>query len=212
MSKVLHLPEEGTPVDGFHFSEESGLYLPNQPIVPPKDYVPPKIEAPAVQSVPYSCFCPSVNVFFEKLTPEARTPTRGTDGSYGSDLYACIGYDYVLNKPCGKTIKKGWAREIDIGIKIAPPWGCGFVFVARSNQEIKHRLRLLGGVIDWDFGGRISIFLANEGDSDYTVLHHDRVAQVLIFPVYLGNWVECAQGTLPTYPTRGEGGIGSTGR
>lgn len=208
MSKAFHLPEEGAPIpDGFHWAEEHGLILPNDVCIPPPNYVPP------FPSVPYAQGnFPTVNVFFAKEDAEAKTPTRGTEGSYGSDLYACLGYDHVLDIPGNKIIKKGWVREIPIGIRIAVPWGCGFKFEARSSQEIKHRFRLLGGVIDWDFGGRISVFLANEGDSDYTVHHHDRVAQVIAFPVFLQNWIECPMEALPTYSSRGENGIGSTGK
>ena len=225
MSKVFHLPKDGISYDNYYLSEKSGIYLPRQPIVPPAEAMnaapsktdaandePPKNEASTAPSFWGSLFCPSVKIPFEKLDPEAKTPTRGTEGSYGSDLYACLGYEPVLGTPGSTIIKKGWVKEIEIGIKVAPPWGCGFMFIARSSQEIKDQLRLLGGAIDWDFGGKLTVFLMNQGNSDVTIHHHDRVAQVIIFPVFIGDWVEYEPGSLPTYPSRGDRGIGSTGR
>ena len=65
------------------------------------------------------------------------------------------------------------------------------------------------GVIDSDYRGQIMVALHNHGQEDQIVQPGERVAQLLITPVFTPGFVEVEEldDTL-----RGTGGFGSTGR
>ena len=88
----------------------------------------------------------------KKVRENAKIPTRGTVGSAGLDLYACI------DEPI--TLKKGDTAVIPTGIAIGldDPHYAAFVY-ARSGLAIKHGIGLLNsvGVIDSDYRGEICV-------------------------------------------------------
>ncbi|XP_078524819.1 uncharacterized protein LOC144797890 [Lissotriton helveticus] len=95
--------------------------------------------------------------------------------------------------------------ETGIGVQI-PAENFGLI-APRSGLALKG-IQVLGGVIDSDYQGEIKVILLNSGDSDLTVRRADRVAQLVIMPVFSGT---IQKGTAPTLLTvRGEKGFGST--
>ena len=95
--------------------------------------------------------------------------------------------------------------ETGIGVQI-PPEHFGLI-APRSGLALKG-IQILGGVIDADYQGEIKVILLNSGDADLIVQPGDRVAQILIMPVYGGT---VRKGTAPALLTvRGKGGFGST--
>ena len=137
------------------------------------------------------------------LRPGAKLPTYGTEFSAGADLYACLEEDVV--------IAPGQTRKIPTGIAMELPVGCAGLIYARSSMGTKKGLAPANkvGVVDSDYRGEFLVFLHNHGTEAQTVAHGDRIAQLLVTPVFTPGFIE-AEAISET--VRGAGGFGSTGR
>jgi dUTP pyrophosphatase len=140
----------------------------------------------------------------KRLNPKAKLPTRGTPGSAGMDLYACI--------EGSVTIAPGGLRIIPTGIAIALPDKDHAAFLyARSGLGVKHGICLSNGVgvIDSDYRGEVCAGLCNVSDKPYTVEPFERIAQMVIAPVVIPEIIETDE---LDDTERGGSGFGSTGR
>ncbi|MEE0957232.1 MAG: dUTP diphosphatase [Ruminococcus sp.] len=140
----------------------------------------------------------------KKLDPNARIPQFATSGSAGMDLYACIEQSI--------TLAPGQLRLIPTGIAIElPDNGCAAFLYARSGLGVKHGICLSNGVgvIDSDYRGEICVGLCNVSDKPYVIEPFERVAQMVIAPVFVPTVKEVAE---LGETDRGAGGFGSTGR
>lgn len=139
----------------------------------------------------------------KKLHPKAVIPTYGSQEAAGADLYACLDESVVI--PAGKTV------FVATGLALEVPKGCAGLIYARSSMGAKRGLAPANkvGVIDSDYRGQIMVALHNHGQEDQIVQPGERVAQLLITPVFTPGFVEVEEldDTL-----RGTGGFGSTGR
>ncbi len=139
----------------------------------------------------------------KKVRENAKLPTRGTSGSAGLDLYACL--DAPLTLAGGETalIPTGIAIGLD-DIHYA-----AFIH-SRSGLAIKHGIGLLNsvGVIDSDYRGEICVGVINQIAEPYTIQPFERIAQMVIKPVEMPEIVECDD---LDETDRGAGGFGSTG-
>ncbi len=140
----------------------------------------------------------------KKLKTNAKIPTRGTGGSAGLDLCACIDESITLN--CGDT------ALIPTGIAIALPsseYGA-FIF-PRSGIAVKHGIGLLNsvGVVDSDYRGEIMVGVINQKRESYTIESGERIAQMVIMPVSMMPVEETEE---LDNTDRGQGGFGSTGK
>ena len=139
----------------------------------------------------------------KKLRDGAQLPTYGTEFSAGADLYAC------LEEPV--TILPGETKKIPTGIAMELPVGTAGLIYTRSSLGTKRGLAPANkvGVIDSDYRGEFLIFLHNHGAEPQTITHGERVAQLLVTPVFTPGFVEAD--TLSD-TARGTGGFGSTGK
>ena len=139
----------------------------------------------------------------KKLRAGAQLPTYGTEFSAGADLYACLEADV--------TIAPGETKKIPTGIAMELPVGTAGLIYARSSLGTKKGLAPANkvGVVDSDYRGEFLIFLHNHGAEPQTIAHGDRVAQLVVTPVFTPGFVE--SDTLSD-TLRGDGGFGSTGR
>ena len=139
----------------------------------------------------------------KKLRPGAHLPTYGTAFSAGADLYAC------LEEPV--TIAPGETKKIPTGLAMEIPIGCAGLIYARSSLGTKQGLAPANkvGVVDSDYRGEFMVFLHNHGSQIQTVSHGDRVAQLLVTPVFTPGFEEADE---LTDTARGAGGFGSTGK
>lgn len=137
------------------------------------------------------------------LRPGAKLPTYGTEFSAGADLYACLEEDVV--------IFPGETKKIPTGIAMELPVGCAGLIYARSSMGTKKGLAPANkvGVVDSDYRGEFLVFLHNHGAESQTITHGDRIAQLLVTPVFTPGFLE-AEALSDT--RRGDGGFGSTGR
>ncbi len=140
----------------------------------------------------------------KKLKNNAKLPTRGTAGSAGLDLYACIKKSVTISPGELKLITTGIAIEL-------PDSSCAAFIYARSGLGVKHGICLSNGVgvIDSDYRGELCVGLCNVSDKPYTVMPDERIAQLVISPVIIPELVE-ADALDET--ERGTGGFGSTGK
>ena len=139
----------------------------------------------------------------KKLRAGAHLPTYGTEFSAGADLYAC------LEEPV--TILPGETKKIPTGIAMELPVGTAGLIYARSSLGTKKGLAPANkvGVVDSDYRGEFLIFLHNHSAEPQIIAHGDRVAQLVVTPVFTPGFVE--SDTLSD-TLRGDGGFGSTGR
>ena len=139
----------------------------------------------------------------KKLHPSAVIPTYGSAYAAGADLYACLEENVTV--PAGKTV------FIPTGLAMEVPAGCAGLIYARSSMGSKRGLAPANkvGVIDSDYRGQVMVALHNHGREDQTVAPGERIAQLVITPVFTPGFreVEELSDTL-----RGTGGFGSTGR
>ena len=137
------------------------------------------------------------------LRPGAQMPTYGSEAAAGADLYACLEAPVVISP--GETVK------IPTGVAMEIPGGYAGLVFARSSMGVKRDLAPANkvGVIDSDYRGEIMVMLHNHGKEHREVLPGERVAQLVIMPVFTPGFcrVEELSDTL-----RGAGGFGSTGR
>lgn len=142
------------------------------------------------------------NVNIKKLKPNAIIPTYGTEYAAGADLYACL--DEAV------TIKPGETKFIETGLALEIPAGFAGLVFARSGLSCKQGLAPANkvGVIDADYRGEIMVALHNHSKELRTVNSGDRIAQLVITPFLMANFIETNE--LNT-TVRGEGGFGSTG-
>lgn len=139
----------------------------------------------------------------KKLKPNAILPTYGSAGAAGADLYACL--EAPVEIAPGKTafIPTGLAMEI--------PAGYAGLAYARSGLACKQDLAPANkvGVIDSDYRGEFMIALHNHGREVRVIDHGERIAQLVITPVFTPGFTEVSE---LSDTKRGAGGFGSTGK
>jgi dUTP pyrophosphatase len=146
-----------------------------------------------------------MEIKIKKINPEAKTPTLGTLGSAGYDLYSVEDVDmsayYMEDK--AHLLKTGLSMSI-------PDNYVGLIF-PRSSLHKKHlTLANCVGVVDSDYRGEIKIPLkcTDNMDTNQFVIKGDRVAQIVFVrhEKVVFNEVDELDITL-----RNTGGFGSSG-
>lgn len=148
----------------------------------------------------------SLSIDYKILNPliKEHLPSYGSAGSAGLDLRACIEKELIINPGETQLIPSG------ISIYIKNP-GYAALILPRSGLGHKHGIVLgnLVGLIDSDYQGELLISCWNRGDKEFIINPLERIAQLVLVPVYqasfnLVNDFESSE--------RGEGGFGSTGK
>ena len=139
----------------------------------------------------------------KKLNENAILPTYGSVEAAGADLYACLEEAVTVEPHETKLIPTGLAMEI--------PSGCAGLIYARSSMGSKRGLAPANkvGVIDSDYRGQVMVALHNHSQEDQVVNPGERVAQLIITPVFTPGFREVDD---LSETDRGSGGFGSTGR
>lgn len=142
-------------------------------------------------------------VAVKKLREGAILPSFGSEWAAGADLYACLEQDV--------TIAPGETAFVPTGLAMELPKGYAGLIYARSGMACKRGLAPANkvGVIDSDYRGEFIVALHNHGAVPQTVSNGERIAQLVITPVLIPEYVE-AESLSET--SRGSGGFGSTGR
>lgn len=139
----------------------------------------------------------------KRMKENAIMPTYGSAEAAGADLYAC------LSEPV--TIQPGESVFIPTGLAMELPRGYAGLIYARSGLACKRGLAPANkvGVVDSDYRGEFMIVLHNHGNVMQTIEHGERIAQLVITPVFTPGFTEVAE---LTDTQRSGGGFGSTGK
>ena len=139
----------------------------------------------------------------KKLREMASLPTYGSSEAAGADLYACLDEDIVIQPGASAFVPTGLAMEIPKGF-------AGLIYV-RSGLACKRGLAPANkvGVIDSDYRGEFIVVLHNHGSQEQVITHGERIAQLVITPVFTPGFTEVKE---LTDTQRAGGGFGSTGR
>ena len=142
-------------------------------------------------------------VAVKKLREGAILPTFGSAQAAGADLYACLEQDV--------TIAPGETAFIPTGLAMELPRGYAGLIYARSGLACKRGLAPANkvGVVDSDYRGEFIVALHNHGAQPQTIAHGERIAQLVITPVLIPEYVEVER---LSETDRGAGGFGSTGK
>ena len=134
-----------------------------------------------------------------KLTPRAYPPEKMTEGS--------AGYDLKSPKTGAILPQRKLTLQTDLSLEI--PKGYVGKIYPRSGLADQYCITTLGGIIDSDYRGNVSIILMNLHKVNTFIIQRGmRVAQLLIEPVVQPTLKEI---TVLTATPRGTGGLGSTG-
>ena len=130
-------------------------------------------------------------------------PSYATEGSAGVDLKANID-DPITLAPLQRVV-------VPTGLRIALPKGTEAQVRPRSGLAAKHGITVLNtpGTIDADYRGEVGAILINLSDKDFVINPGERIAQMVLARYERFEWEEVEQ---LDSTSRGEGGLGSTGR
>ena len=144
-----------------------------------------------------------VSVEFVRLDSRAVSPERMTAGAAGFDLRAC------LDGPI--DLAAGHRTLVPTGLALAIPSGFEGQIRPRSGLAFKQGLTVINapGTIDSDYRGAVGILMVNLGQTVCRIEHGDRIAQLVIAPVTVVDFLERSE--IPA-TDRGEGGFGHTGQ
>ena len=142
-------------------------------------------------------------VRIKKLRQEAVIPSYATEFSAGADLCAAVSEPF--------TVKPHETAKVPTGLSFEIPEGLAGLVFARSGLASKRGLAPANkvGVIDSDYRGEILVALHNHGTVSQTIEPGERIAQLVILPVFAAEYAEADE---LSDTARGSGGFGSTGR
>lgn len=134
----------------------------------------------------------------KKLKPDAKLPKYALPGDAGMDVYAM---EEITLAPGGHArFWHGFALEFPEG----------YVALVMDKGSIsKAGLHTMGGVFDAGYRGEYNSHLVNLSAEPYTFKAGDKVAQIVVMPIAVGELEEVD--TL-SETVRGEGRFGSTGK
>lgn len=133
-----------------------------------------------------------------KLIKNARMPTRGRLGDAAFDVY-------LLEDT---TLHSNELFCLDTGICLELDPGYAAIFVPRSSSA-KKGIEISDCLIDSNYRGEVHILGINHSVLDYEFKKDDRIASLLIFPIWNGE-LEQVEGLSES--NRGSSWNGSSGR
>ena len=106
----------------------------------------------------------------QKLSPDAKLPTKATKKSIGYDIYAINNLQVPANNN----------QLIDTGLAMTPPQGSYIRIAPRSGLASKKKIQIDAGVIDPDYTGEIKVLLSNHSSKPFQVNQGDKIAQIIL--------------------------------
>ena len=114
-----------------------------------------------------------ITIPIKKLSSAAITPTKGSNGAAGYDLYSTETYELKIGERYAFKTDISMSIPMDIYGRVAP----------RSGHALKRGIDVMAGVIDPDYIGEILVILINLGQESVTFNTGDKIAQI-IFEYY----------------------------
>jgi dUTP pyrophosphatase len=136
----------------------------------------------------------------QRLDEGLPVPAHAHVGDGGVDLHA---REAVRLAPGDRAV-------VATGIALAIPGGYAGLVTPRSGLAARHGISVVNGpgLVDAGYRGEISVILVNLSNEAFTIERGDRIAQLVVVPVVVQEFVvvDDLEAT-----TRGSGGFGSTG-
>jgi dUTP pyrophosphatase len=151
-----------------------------------------------IDEVIAECNNPTLKVVLDH--PAAQVPEYKTEGAAGCDLRAAIDGDLWLHV--------GQRRVISTGLRMSIREGLEGQVRGRSGLWKDQGVVVVPGTVDSDFRGVVGVQMMNLGEKPVRIAPGDRIAQLVIAPVYRVRFKQVEQ---LDATERGEGGFGSTG-
>jgi dUTP pyrophosphatase len=145
-----------------------------------------------------------IKILFQKLDHGSgvELPSYETPEAAGMDVRAAVEEPF--------TLEPGQRALIPTGFRMALPPGYEAQIRPRSGLAWKQGITMLNspGTIDSDYRGEVKVLAINHGDEPFVINKGDRIAQMVIAPVF-----RAETETVDNLPetNRGDGGFGSTG-
>ena len=156
----------------------------------------------------------------KKLHKDAIIPTRSNPTDSGLDLYSIE--DVQIHQGQYKTVLTGIAIQlpkpiqmgvypIELGVDFRQTVVLEAQIRPRSGLAAKHGISIVNtpGTVDNDYRGEIKVILRNEGNEIFYIKKGDRIAQMVICPVFIPEITEVKE---LDDTSRGDNGFGSTGK
>lgn len=140
-----------------------------------------------------------MKVKIKKLHPDAVKPKYAKESDAGMDLVAT---EIISETPSQITYGTGLAMEIPDGM-------VGLIFPRSSIRNMGLELSNSVGVIDAGYRGELQATFNKNGVKDEFYKVGDRIAQIVIVPHPVIQFIEVDE---LTESSRGKGGFGSTGK
>jgi dUTP pyrophosphatase len=158
------------------------------------------VETPTAPNAPSI----SIHHLRDDVLPPFRAYAHAAGYDIGAHLLTSGGRPYTL------TIAPNDSKTIPTGIAARPPPGFFLACCSRSGLASKSIfVANAPGIIDPDYTGEINVILYNGGFEPYFVRHHDRIMQLLCFPL---NSFPITRVASLSATERGDKGMGSTGQ
>lgn len=136
---------------------------------------------------------------FKKLNPEAKLPVYAHAGDSGMDICA----DKIT------IVEPHSCKKVSSGVAAIIPEGYELQVRPRSGMSSRGIVAAFG-TVDEGYRGEIGVTIYNHTDSQYCVHIGDRIAQLVLAPVFRADIEETDD--LGEATERGANGFGSTGR
>ncbi len=148
-------------------------------------------------------YIPRLEVGYEMLDSEMELPSYAYKTDSGFDLRSTIN---VTLKPFERYL-------IPTGLKIDIPENYEIQVRTKSGLAINKGLMVLNspGTVDQGYTGEIKVILMNLSNETHVIEKGMKIAQAVVSPVILGEWVKLVQIDKVESKDRNENGFGSTG-
>ncbi|CTQ56905.1 Deoxyuridine 5'-triphosphate nucleotidohydrolase [Roseibium album] len=129
--------------------------------------------------------------------------------AYQSELAAGLDLLAAVDSPL--SLEPGSRAMVPTGLSMALPAGFEAQVRPRSGLAAKYGVTVLNtpGTIDADYRGEVKVILINLGEEPFEIKRGERIAQMIIAPVFQAQITEV---NILSDTERGSGGFGSTGR
>ncbi|MDA8793490.1 dUTP diphosphatase [Bacteriovoracaceae bacterium] len=140
----------------------------------------------------------------DHFDPDFGFPKFESIGASGVDVRAMLPQKNELCVSSGKRIL------VPTGLSIEIPPGFEVQIRPRSGLSLKTDLLIPNspGTIDADYRGEVKILIFNCGEEDYQIQHGDRIAQMVLCPIFQFEFISVHD---LEKTSRGDGGFGHTG-
>lgn len=134
-----------------------------------------------------------------KLDDGALMPVRAHEYDAGLDI----------KTPATVVVPPHGSAVVESGVHVVIPHGYYGKLESKSGLNVLHDIVCLGGIIDSDYTGQITVKVYNMGDTEYRFEKGEKIVQLIMMPCCT---VNVEQITEMGETERGNSGFGSTGK